>query len=493
MVSYAPTSLVVCFLSLCHLLLLSLPSYSYSATALSSSSIVSNKQVCIAGGGPCGLFLAALLVQRDATVQITILERSRRWGGAGGDINAFGIGIGARLAHSLESVPGLREEVESVSALTNRGSRIISRTDLTEKMTRFLEKMDRKNQCQIIFDEGCESVDLDKKEITTTSQRKISYDLLVGADGINSSVRRALVDRRGLKEVHYLEPSSWKALRMPPQPDLDKFAQARHPQHTMALLPRFPEGHILLIFFKGEQADGTTIVNPGNLNTPDELKAMVSDSLQDVPSNDSKEVAKWKKLVLKAKAEEDKTPAGVRAKKCVAFDDKAVNAFLKTRPGKSHYMKVNRFHDDSVALIGDAAHGMNSLLGQGCAAGFKYTEVLAEELTATAACGSSLAANGINDALKSYSKRAVRGAHAITDLNRIGATFFGSKFIVRVLAVPIVMLQKILRRKSIFEQIMKVDVPYEKILRDNLLLLPLAKLQWLFDRVPFRSKETAKA
>lgn len=114
----------------------------------------------------------------------------------------------------------------------------------------------------------------------------------------------------------------------------------------------------------------------------------------------------------------------------------------------------------------------------------KYTEVLAEEL-----CGTSLLeSKNLKDALRSYSKRAIRGAHAIIDLNRMGATIFTAGPVLKALLVPIMMLQKLFRRKSIFEQIMKVDVPYEKILRDNLLLLPFAKLKWVFDRVPFQAK-----
>eukprot|EP00578_Thalassiosira_sp_NH16_P028029 CAMPEP_0181089258 /NCGR_PEP_ID=MMETSP1071-20121207/7208_1 /TAXON_ID=35127 /ORGANISM="Thalassiosira sp., Strain NH16" /LENGTH=447 /DNA_ID=CAMNT_0023171197 /DNA_START=105 /DNA_END=1445 /DNA_ORIENTATION=- len=435
-----------------------------AAAPPSPSSLLSNKHVCISGGGPCGLFLATLLLRQDPTVRITILERSQR-AGKGGDINAFGIGLGARLLHSLDAVPGLRGEVESVSAgPTPRGLRIVSRSDLSERMTCFLEGMDGNNgRCRIRFGEGCDGIDLEDKHVTTTAGRKIQYDLLIGADGINSSVRRALVDRRGLREVHYLEPSNWKSLQLPPQPEFDaKSIRPRHPRYTIALLPRYPEGHILLIFWGGKEKGGTSN-NPGNLNTPVELKSMLSDAFQDEKSD-------------MAYGDKEGTSDDVaRRRRNVVFDDNAVNIFLKTRPGRSHYMKINRFDDDSVALIGDAAHGMNSLLGQGCAAGLKYAEVLAEELCGP---GSLSESKHLNDALRSYSKRAVRGAHAIIDLNRMGATMVTAGPVLKALLVPIMMLQKIFQRKSIFEQIMKVDVPYEDILRDNLLLLPLAKLKW---------------
>mmetsp|Transcript_17678 Transcript_17678/g.31957 ORF Transcript_17678/g.31957 Transcript_17678/m.31957 type:complete len:497 (+) Transcript_17678:45-1535(+) len=447
---------------------------SNSASSQQSPSLLADKKVCISGGGPCGLFLAALLIQNDPTVQITILEKSER---GGGSINAFGIGLGARLLHSLDAVPGLRQKVESVGAKTNFGSKIISRTDLSEQMTRFVENMDReRRQCQIRFGEGCADIDLEGKEVTTTAGRKIQYDLLIGADGINSSVRHMLVEKKGLKVEHYLEPSLWKALRLPPQSDFDagSFKALRHPVlRGGRLLPRYPEGHIILAFWSRE--DGST--NPGNLDTSEELKAMFTDALQDDPPKQS--ARKNRKLLG---LENDGDIAG--KKRDIVFDDEAVDIFLKTRPGRSHYMKVDRFHDDSVALVGDAAHGMNSMLGQGCAAGLKYTQVLVEEL------GSD--SKHLNEALQSYSKRAVRGAHAITDLNRVGVTVLKAGPILKALMFPFVMLQKILGR-TIFEQIGKVDIPYEQILRENWLLIPFARLRWRLERVPFPTKPTRSA
>lgn len=436
----------------------------------SSSPLLDDKRVCISGGGPCGLFLALLLLRKSPTVRITILEKGRRdEGGA----NAFGIGLGPRLLHSLNAVPGLRDEVESVGAESPSGMKIISRTDLSGRMASFLEGVDgkggRRRQCQIRYGEGCAEIDLGAKEVTTTAGRRISYDLLIGADGINSAVRRALVEERDMKEEHYLARARWKALRLPPQPDFaaNSMKPLRHPDlRGGRLLPRYPEGHVILAFWSG---DGS---NPGNLTTVEELKAMLTDALQDDPPRRAARRDWWWLGAAK-----DADVVGRRRE--IVFDDEAINLFLKTRPGRSHYMKVDRFHDDSVVLVGDAAHGMSSLLGQGCATGLKCTEVLADEL------GSE--SNRLSDALERYSKQCVLEAHAITDLNLMASAVSQAGPILKVLLLPFVLVQKMMGR-TFFEQMGKVEVPYLQILRENWFLIPLARLRWRRERMPFQRK-----
>ena len=441
------------------------PGVTAFAKLVPNATPIANKKVCISGGGPCGIFLATLLIQHDPTVQITILERSER-GGSGG-INAFGIGLGTRLLHSLDAVPGLREKVESVSVPSKLGIQIVSRIDLSEQMTRFLEDADKKdNQCRIRFGEGCADIDLEGKEVTTTLGHKIKYDLLIGADGINSAVRKELVENRGLKEERYLENTKWKALRLPPQADFDanSLKKLQHPLLKGGMmLPRYPNGHIITAFW--DEDDGTN--NPGNFDTAEELKAMLSDALQDVPPKQAP-IKNWKL----AGVEGDTDLAGKR--RFINFDDKAVDLFLKTRPGRNHYMKVNRFHDDSIALVGDAAHGMNGLLGQGCASGLKCAQMLADEL------GSGSNPN-LNGALQSYSKRAVREAHAITDLNHVGITLLKSGPILKVFILPFLMLQKKLGR-TLFAQASNVDITYRQILRENWFLVPFSWFKWRRER-----------
>jgi len=442
-----------------------------STSAPSSSdgrSLLANKRVCICGGGPCGLFLATLLIQREPAVQIIVLEKTQR---GGKNVNAFGTGLGSRLLESLEAAPGLRKRVESVGAPSVMGTAIVSRADLSEQMTRFLEDSDMNRQVQILFGEGCADIDLNARKLTTTAGAIIEYDLLIGSDGINSMVRQTLVAERGVQEEHYLGPSRWKALRLPPQSDVESgsFMPLRHKLlRGGRVLPRHPEGHILLMFWDKESG----VDNPGNVSTAEELKSLLTDAMQDEAQ---KKRDRIHRLFLGGGGDKE----AVGKKRNIVFDDEAVDLFLQARPSRSHYMKIDRFHEDSVALVGDSAAGMFSLLGQGCACGLKSAEILAECLL-----GSSSA--DLNEALQSYSELAIPGAHAITEMNLVSVLLRGGPF-VKALMIPLTLPQK-LRGKLLFKRLNEPDVPYVQILKENRLLIALSRRRWRRDREPLERR-----
>lgn len=435
-----------------------------SSSAPPKPSLLANRKVCIAGGGPCGIYLATLLIKQDPTVMIEILERSER---NGNTLNAFGIGLSPRMLHSLEEAsPDLREKVESVGAPTVIGTRIISRADLSEIMTQYLEEVDTEGRCSVSFGECCAEVDLEGNKVTTTAGRTIDYDVLIGADGINSSVRRTLVAERGLRGEHYLEPSKWKALRLPTQPDIDagSFLPLQHKLlRGGRVLPRYPEGHVMLIFWDKDAG----VSNPGDVDMPEELKELLLEACQDD--------APGKGLKFKSLG------AGKREKKIgrkrnIIFDDEAIDLFLKTRPSRSHYLKIDRFHDGTVALVGDAAAGMNSLLGQGCACGLQSAKILADSFVCEDV-------TDISSALASYTERAMPEAHAITDLNLVAAIFRAGP-VTKALMAPLALKSKI-RGKLLFQRLNEVDVPYTQLLKENRLMVALGKRSFKRDREPF--------
>ena len=95
--------------------------------------------------------------------------------------------------------------------------------------------------------------------------------------------------------------------------------------------------------------------------------------------------------------------------KVTAFqEDSELEAFLARRPGRELFVKVDRYHDEegSVALLGDSAAGMYSLLGQGCASG----------LQAAASLDRCLSQNkgDVRAGIRAYSDAAVPEGHAAT-------------------------------------------------------------------------------
>jgi kynurenine 3-monooxygenase len=333
-------------------------------------------------------------------------------------------------------------------------------------MTSFLQDTYKDGRCSIDFEEGCRDVDFEQRTIMTTKDRKLKYDLLIGADGINSFIRQKLVDQKLLKEEHFIDTSNWKALKLPPQTDLEagSFKPLTHPALTGGrVIPRYPEGHILLMFWKS----GTD--NPGGATSVEELKEIITASLQDKKRN----------------FEFFRTSLGItrdneimRERKLV-YDDQALQEFLNTRPFRSHYMKLERYHDESVALLGDAAHGMSTLLGQGCACGLESARKLSKCL---------LVGTNINSALEEYSNIAVPEAHAITDLNLVGSILRGGIF-AKLLAFPLSLWQA-LRGKMLFKRVGD-DVPYQTVLQENRLLVALSKRLFHKNWIPYeqRSKQ----
>lgn len=429
----------------------------------SRATVLTDKQIVVVGGGPVGLYFSALLLHKDPTVKIRILEKSRR---NSGSINAFGLGVSHRMQNRLSDVPGLKEKATSVSAMVESlGIPLVSRNDLCENMASFLEENYRDCACQIDFGESCKRVDFENRKITTSSGELISYDLLIAADGVNSPIRQQLSAEKGLCEEHYIEASNWKTLKMPKQPDLDpgSFKPLQHPSLVGGrVLPRAPEGHMLLLVWDGETGSD----NPKGVETDEDLKQMVTEALQDKKS----------KFSALRKLMGFQVGDSVLKNRTVIFDEEAVQEFVQTRSGRSHHLKVESFHfQDSVALLGDSAHAMNSLLGQGCACGLEGAHVLVDAL---------LNCTSMENALSTYSSEAIPEAHALTELSLISYVLRAGIW-TKLVAVPMILFQTV-TGKGLIKQIKDVNVPFQQILVENRFVLKLGRRAFKKSRMPFQ-------
>lgn len=61
------------------------------------------------------------------------------------------------------------------------------------------------------------NIDFDRQVVTVDNEEEIPYDLLVGADSVNSYVRQELIKVGGIQEQHFLRPVRWKSLKLPEQ------------------------------------------------------------------------------------------------------------------------------------------------------------------------------------------------------------------------------------------------------------------------------------
>jgi len=448
------------------LLLLSLVHGLASTSPSVGKTLVSGKKVVVVGGGPVGLYFAALLSLKDPTVQIEILEKR-----TGKSVNAFGMGVGHRMQNRLNDIPGLYEQAVEISAtVQSLNIPLVDRGDLTRQMSSFvLDKFG--TNCRLTYGEECDLVDFEKKSITTSSGRTIKYDLLLAADGVNSEIRQKLVEKEPetFQEQHFLENAHWKALSLPKQPDVEvgSFKPLRHPSIAGGrVLPKAPEGHILLLFWRDEHG----FDNPTGIDTTEDLKQMITDAMQD---KNTRGINPLRKLLGFEQGDSRKSDRDV------VFDEAALEAFMSQRAGRSHHLKINQYHyQDSVALIGDSAHAMNSLLGQGCATGLESTRTLVkclvgeEETTTTT----------MEEALSKYTQLATKEAHAMTELSLINYATKGPLTMLK--ALPLILLN-MLRGRGLLKRIVDISVPFSQIAKENKRLLKLCRRRFEKERRPF--------
>ena len=428
--------------------------------------MLSNKKVVVVGGGPVGLYFAALLLQSDPTVRIEIIEK--QISNPAVSNAAFGLGVGTRMQQRLRAVPGLLEEAISVSSVVV-GIPLVSRDDLVRNMRAFLAARYNANACRVALGDGVASVDFRAKRVTTESGRDISYDLLLGADGVNSKIRQLLLDQEAeLGEQHYLEDYYWKVLQLPKQFESDSFKPLRHPTLKGGrVLPRAPEGHFLTLFWDSKHHNFKT-GNPTGIDSADDWKRLLNEALQGKKTSRFRNPAR--RLIGMDGGDDGKKD------RSFVFDEGSSDALAASRAKPVHHLQLERYHHGDVALIGDSAHSFNSLLGQGCALGVESTHTLVECLCA---------APSLDDALRAYTARATVEAHAMTEVSLVNYGIRGGWNAMTFQAVPLILVN-MLRGKGLLKRIIDVNVPYSTIARENRRLLRLCRRQFEKERKPFQ-------
>jgi anthraniloyl-CoA monooxygenase len=149
-------------------------------------------RINIIGGGPAGLYFALLMKQADPAHDITIFERN-------GPDDTFGWGVvfsGKTLANlraadpeSHSAITGKFREWDNVD-IVHRGSRISVHGNSFTGIARIeLLKILQRGTLEL-------NVDLRfRHEVVDIESLRRNSDLLVGADGVGSSVRRTYEDR----------------------------------------------------------------------------------------------------------------------------------------------------------------------------------------------------------------------------------------------------------------------------------------------------------
>lgn len=416
--------------------------------------------VTIIGAGPAGLLLAHQLLSAGKHYRIRIHERldDPRAGGQSG--RGFVISLAARGQAHLKSVDGLWPAVQGKGVeVTQTGlysarrhawnyikripvggnpTLLINRNELSSALLEQLAPY--RDRCEISFNQNCLGIDLKERLVHLASSDGFMvsqpYDLLVGADGVHSVVRNALLRQPGFNFSQNSLNAVWKAVhvRRPTklQPGTTYFfnpaPSANHPVPpglTGAAMPANNDSLCLLMFWK--QSADSEETNPPGIGSPEALQEILAQHW--LPG-------------LTITLEEAK-------------------AWFEQSPSRIVETRCSRYHDPSgrVALLGDAAHGMSSALAQGCQAGLADTTALANLLEQYM--------DDLPTALTQYSRQQVREGHAITDLNaylRPKAQWLSTLF--KVHGALQMKMQRLAPRwvnAPMFAQLARPDIPYSAI------------------------------
>eukprot|EP00752_Nemacystus_decipiens_P010969 g9749.t1 len=378
--------------------------------ASSSDEPVAPKQrAVIVGGGPAGALMAVSLA-RDGRFEVDVLEALEEGKVSGPTVRSWNVVLYARGSHALESAGvDLQEEAgDAMIVLTGAirhhaaekysplfaGSNSICRGDLAKTL---LNKASRMPNVNVHYGCSFSNVDMGKRVATfkrasgDTVERE--YDMLVGADGVNSRVRKALeenvpdftvrqqeddMDFKTIK-VPIMEmegaDESWKTSFHLANSDVGTIGGSATPYGTITAVVILPS--------EGKTAFGAL------MKTTQDVRDFFGTHY---PSTFGRE----------GPSEE------------VAKD------FLERRPQRQQSTYCSSLSHGNIVLIGDAGHSMLAALGQGVNAALEDSQVFAQVLDSATEDTAPARAVDVPSLLAAYNERRFDDALAVVKLSEQG-------------------------------------------------------------------------
>lgn len=354
------------------------------------------KSVTIVGAGLCGSLMAVLLARRG--LQVNIYERRsdprknvvdggrsinlvvshRGWtalkaAGLDEQVREITVPVYQRMMHNKEG--NLSQQPYSA---VGRAIHSVSRGGLNETLITAAEAFDNVN---VYFDHRCSGVDLDEAKCSFVDgngeEKHVTADLIVGADGAYSAVRRRMLGRRFNYSQQYIE-HDYKEILIPPSengtPQIDPQSLHIWPRGSFMLmaLANLDGGFTGTAFWPREGDNSFAAVR-----TEDEIRSFFETEFPDVPA-----------LVPDLVDQYQNNPTA---------------PLMTVRCDPWHY-------SDKVMLIGDAAHAIVPFYGEGMNCGLEDCKVFNDLLD-------EHGHESMGEVLHGYSKARVKNGHAIADLS----------------------------------------------------------------------------
>jgi 2-polyprenyl-6-methoxyphenol hydroxylase-like FAD-dependent oxidoreductase len=335
--------------------------------------------VVIAGAGIGGLTLAVALQRRG--IRVRVFERANQLTAAGAGIALPANGVKAlQKLHLDQAVKRAGMVVERAVILDSRGRELGSEVDLTDvyrSMGASLVALHRGRLHAVLLDAVGDTVvttgtrvasfeqDRGSVHVALMDGQRIDAGLLVGADGLHSSVRTQLI---GTDKPVYSGYTSWRGVT---------------PSNTVTLPHRTSES-----WGRGERF-GIVPIGLGEIywfavaNSPP----------------DGEDIDVRRELMTRFGSWHEPVAAIIEA----TPPDRILRTDICDRD------PIARWHAGRVVLLGDAAHPMTPNLGQGAGQAIEDAVVLDECLAAS---------SSIEEALTHYEQRRVARANAIVRASR---------------------------------------------------------------------------
>jgi 2-polyprenyl-6-methoxyphenol hydroxylase-like FAD-dependent oxidoreductase len=336
-------------------------------------------RVAVAGAGIGGLTLAAALRRRGVAVRTFERAMTLTTAGAGIALPANGVKALDRLGLS-EQITRVGRVVQRAAILDRRGRQLGAEVDLSgvyETLGASLVALHRARLHGVLLDAvgadlvrtGAAVVSLEQDAesvlVTLNNGERVEADLLVGADGLHSSVRAQLF---GSQPPIYSGYTSWRGVTpgdSVPPPDRTSESWGRGERFGIV-----PIGFGEVYWF----------------------------AVADAPA-DGRDVDVHRELMARFGSWHEPIAAIIKA----TPPDRIVRTDICDRP------PIERWHSGRVVLIGDAAHPMTPNLGQGAGQAIEDAVALDECLA-----GESTVA----EALARYEQRRVARANSIVRASR---------------------------------------------------------------------------